>query len=148
MLLVPFHRIITEEEMIKGMDKPPYWVEEAPGLFCWAVVGLWRLREQGRFTESKVCTKALEAYRNEANPARAYLQGHWQEAPEKKVPCAELYQAYRQWCHDNGYSPLSNGYFAKEVYRTFPSCQSKYATLATGSRAWVFIGIQRAEDQF
>jgi phage/plasmid-associated DNA primase len=47
---------------------------ELPGIFNWAIEGLRRLRCRGRFTDPALCREALETYRTESNPARAFLQ--------------------------------------------------------------------------
>jgi P4 family phage/plasmid primase-like protien len=57
MILMPFHVKIEDDDpsRVTGMDKPWWWVEsgELPGIFKWALDGLRRLIEQGRFTKSE-----------------------------------------------------------------------------------------------
>src|SRR6476620_377733 len=103
------------------MDKPGWWVEsgEMPGIFNWAVEGLKRLKSQGRFTEAGICQDALDEYRTESNPARAFLTESCSAAPGEQTPVDTLYQTYSGWCQRNGYHALAIVAFGKEVVRVF-----------------------------
>jgi P4 family phage/plasmid primase-like protien len=129
MILMPFRVTIAADDpgRVFGMDKPEWWVEsgELPGLFNWALEGLRRLREQGRFTTSEVCDQALKEYRTENNPARLFLTETCEEKPDGQIRCEVLYQAYRRWCEENGYSPLADRAFGKEVVRVFPRVERR-----------------------
>ncbi len=127
MLLVPFLREVPEVERIYGMDKAEYWEQngELPGIFNWAIAGLYRLREQGRFSQSVICADAMEDYRSESNPARDFLQANYECSPMGTIPSKTIYKHYVSWCQDNGHRPMSNRSFGKEIFRTFPIVDRK-----------------------
>jgi P4 family phage/plasmid primase-like protien len=127
MIVIPFNREVPPEERILGMDKPEWWEKsgELPGIFCWAVLGLCRLRQQGRFTDSKLCQDTLDQYRNEVNPARNFLSNNCRENDSAATSCNDLYDRYAKWCHGNGYHPLGEALFGKEVKRVFKTADKK-----------------------
>jgi putative DNA primase/helicase len=145
MILMPFRVTIAENDpgRIFGMDKPTWWEAsgELPGVFNWALAGLDRLRRQDRFTKSKICEEALAEYRTENNPARLFLSETCGESPGDQTPCGELYQAYRKWCVSNGYSPLADRSFGKEVRRVFPKVERREIG-GRGSRIYHYCGLR------
>ena len=147
MILMPWRVVIAADDpgRIFGMDKPDWWVAsgELPGIFNWALAGLDRLRRNNRFTRSEICEQALAEYRTENNPARMFLLESCREAPEGQAPCGELYQAYRRWCEGNGYSPLADRSFGKEVKRVFTKAERREVG-GRGSRAYCYCGIDAA----
>jgi P4 family phage/plasmid primase-like protien len=146
MILMPFRVVIDEKERVFGMDKVEWWIAsgELPGIFNWALQGLARLRQQGRFTTSEVCGKALDKYRTENNPARLFLVENCVEGAEVRVQCETLYYAYRRWCELKGYVPLSDGPFGKEVLRVFPRVEWRRITIL-GKRIPHYCGIHNNE---
>jgi putative DNA primase/helicase len=144
MILMPFRVVIAADDptRVYGMDKREWWEAsgELPGILNWALVGLDRLRQQNRFTESKVCNEALVEYRTENNPARMFLLEKCRVSPEGQTACGQLYQAYRNWCQGNGYSPLADRSFGKEVKRVFPKADRREAG-PRGCREYVYAGI-------
>jgi P4 family phage/plasmid primase-like protien len=146
MLLTPFRVTITEEERVVGMDKPSWWGAsgELPGAFNWAVAGLRRLRKQGRFTAPKVSVEALNEYRQESNPARVFLVENYEAAdanqPGAEVKCAELYRDYKTWAEGNGYRPLGERAFGKEVRRAFPQVERRRLG-SRGGQEWHYVGV-------
>lgn len=152
MLLVPFDVTIDEADRIPGLDKVAWWNAsgELPGVFNWAMEGLRRLRAQGRFTESQACTKATEAYKLDCNPTRQFLldnycSGVFDVEGKDEIITASAYREYRDWCEANGYKPLGNGLFGKEIARVFPTarpCRPRYA----GKRVRGYSGIRPKPD--
>lgn len=149
MLFVPFQVTITDAERIFGMDKVEWWQHsgELPGIFNWAIAGLHRLRETGKFTEPKLCKEAVDDYRLETNPARAFLSEHYCEVETCRVPAKELYSEYQKWCRESGHHPLADRAFGKEVKRCFPKAdRRKYQE--ENARNWNYFGIGICESKF
>lgn len=129
MMVVPWNKIIADDDpkRINGGDKPEYWEAsgELPGIFWWAVEGLARLRAKGRFTVPAVSASCLDDYRTESNPARAFLLEFYCEASECYVVNKEMYGHYKEWCKENGYHPLSDRIFGREVKRMFRASEKR-----------------------
>lgn len=148
MILMPWRVTIMGEERVVGMDKVEWWQQsgELPGIFLWAVLGLERLRRQRQFTTSKVCEAALVDYRLEVNPAKAFLIEFYEETQISTtyVKTSTVYDHYKQWALDNGYRPISERTFGKEVHRQFPNSDRR-RTREGNSRFYAYYRVQYSE---
>jgi len=147
-LIVPFEKVITKEERIRGMDRSKFWEAkgELPGMFNWAVCGLHRIRRNDDFTIPQICVDELEEYRNDNNPAREFLQQHYKSNSMSNVSSQDVYEHYREWCRKNGNREMSNRSFGKEVFRVFP--QTKRRKLgARSERFYAYEGIIKTDDE-
>jgi P4 family phage/plasmid primase-like protien len=143
MVLLPLRVTIPKPDRVKNMDKPWWWVEsgELPGIFNWAVEGLRHLQQHGDFVEPSLCRDALEEYRTENNPARAFLEETCQADPEGVVRSEDLYRTYRDWCTANGYYPLGSRAFGKEVVRVFRDVK-RVQRGTRDNRFWAYCGLR------
>lgn len=143
MLLIPFRVTISDAERVPGMDRAGFWVAsgELAGMFNWAREGLRRLESQGRFTTPSVSKEALDDYRTECNPARSFLQEHYEAStdPTKSAAVQTVYELYRAWCGKDGYQPLCERVFGREVKRVF-NVERKRAS--SGRRQYTYGGIK------
>jgi P4 family phage/plasmid primase-like protien len=122
MLILPFYQVVPEEKRDRRYLDPEWWIGsgELPGVFLWALEGLRRLRERGRFKEPVECRKLREDYKRDANPARVFLLDHCVEEITATTPSPALYKAYSAHVREQGHHPLSEPMFAREVRRLFP----------------------------
>jgi len=145
MIVVPLNLQVPASKRIQNMDKPWWWEQsgELPGILMWAIDGLRRLKENGSFTVSEKCEKAVEDYRLEGNPVREFLAENVVIDADEKVSCALLYDHYRKWCEADGYRPLSNRGFGKEVTRSAPlkDVVTRKQFQSGGSRTWSYFGM-------
>jgi len=148
MILMPFQIQIPEEERIIGMDKAWWWEQsgELPAIFNWALLGLARLRSQPSFTKSRLVERAKEEYREEMNPARMFLKEYLEPSQSGLIPTKVLYQFYCDWISENGYRPLSEKQFGREVRRCFPSCV-RNRTGVRGNQNYCYEFIQFSQDE-
>ncbi len=148
MVLVPFRTKIQPHERIIGMDKREWWEAsgELPAIFNWALLGLARLREQKRFTVSRVAEEAKENFREEFNPARAFLKESCEVSSTGMVVASMLYRIYCDWIKENGHRPLSEKQFGREVSRCFPSVK-RVRRGGRGDQSWCYEMMQFAKDE-
>ena len=156
LLLLPFRVQIPEEKrdkklLMAGQPDWPFRVE-LPAIFRWAIQGLHRLRQRGHFTEPAVCKAALEEYRRESNPARMFLDECCTAAAEGKTAKGQLYERYRTYCQDNGYSPLANNKFGVEVKQWYEDQGIEYREERPRAekgkpRPTYYMGIQLADEK-
>jgi putative DNA primase/helicase len=139
MLLVPWLIQIPESERVLGMDKVDWWeaTGQLPGIFNWAIMGLARLRKEQRFTYSAICAEQLDDYRKEVNPTKIFLTENYEFVAETTarrtkanehhwhLRTAGVYDNYKEWCIENGYKPMSDRTFGKEIARQFPGVERK-----------------------
>ena len=125
MILVPFRIRIEDNEIVRGMDDPDWWIEsgELPGILKWAILGLARLLDQNKFTSSQVCDLAKHEYTLETNPARQFFATCVREHNDAIAASEDILAVYQQWCEKSGYRPLSRVPFFKELIRAFPNAK-------------------------
>jgi P4 family phage/plasmid primase-like protien len=123
-LLVPFDKVIAEDKQIDTLADE--LKKELPGILNWAVEGLRNLNAASRFTVPENSKAMLEQYRQDTNPARAFLLENCQPADNGEyVGCEALYGEYKIWCDQHSYRPLGERMFGKEVRRAFPDVKSR-----------------------
>ena len=138
---VPFNVTIPEDKQDKRLTEK--LAAELPGIFNWALKGLKRLNEQGRFTESTLVKAATEEYKLECNPVRLFLAEvglQADPAEEKFVEVHNLYGGYAQWSKENGFQPLNASNFGKELRKSFPKVKRTQRTIY-GHRMSVYLGV-------
>ena len=121
------------------------------GLFLWCFYGLQRLIEQNyQFTLSDQAKANMEAAVSDGNNVVEFLQskGYLTFFSEAEASTTELYQAYKLWCEDNAYTPLSQRSFSLHLTENQEACQiraSNNVYLKGGRRVRGYIGIEPTE---
>lgn len=75
---------------------------EMTGIFNWALDGLDRLNEVGRFSEPASSRDAVLALQDLASPVSAFVRDTCIVDPAQEVPVTELFAAWKEWCDTNG----------------------------------------------
>ena len=114
-MIVPFHRQFATNERI--LDLKERLNAELPGIFNWAMQGLKRLRDRGRFVLPSQVATATKEYRQDANPVALFIKDECYEGPDLKEQSSILYDAYKSWCFTNNYKPHSSRNFKHEMER-------------------------------
>jgi putative DNA primase/helicase len=95
--------------------------KEGPGILNWALDGLARLRQHGSFVIPDEVGKASSDYKAANDIPAAFLAECCDVDTTGrsgfKVSSGELYQAYKQWCLDNGHKPKSSTALAEDWKR-------------------------------
>jgi phage/plasmid-associated DNA primase len=148
MLLMPFRVVVPEADRVHGMDKPEWWHQqgELPGILNWAIDGLRRLRQNGRFTTSNLCNRELAAYRVDCNPAALFLAETCAAMPSADVVTADVYARYSTWCDQNGYRRLAANSFGREIQRAFPQAEQGKVWNREGRRTEGYKGIALRDE--
>lgn len=121
------------------------------GLFLWCFYGLQRLIEQNyQFTLSDQAKTNMEAAVSDGNNVVEFLQskGYLTFFSEAEASTTELYQAYKLWCEDNAYTPLSQRSFSLHLTENQEACQIRASNniyLKGGRRVRGYIGIEPTE---
>lgn len=77
-------------------------LKELPGILHWALAGLDRLRERGRFQQPESSKDVLEELEDLSSPVGAFVRDQCEIGAGYRVPVQELYQSYVAWCADTG----------------------------------------------
>ncbi len=152
MLLVPFNYKVPKESRVLGMDSRAWWEAsgEVPGILNWAIAGLFRLRLNREFSASSICEAAIGGYREESNPALAFMLDYMErtEGPDaewKLLLSHEIYKAYDQWTRKLGGYPLNSTHFFRELNKNFPHIEKKRSN--GPGRPWGYTGIKFADSE-
>lgn len=82
------------------------------------IQGLKRVLGNNSFTTSKRVVKQIEEYEENNNPILLFFKEKKLEDFENQMT-KEIFQEYNGFCHANGFTPLSNVEFAKQVKKRF-----------------------------
>jgi putative DNA primase/helicase len=113
--------------------------QELPGIFNWSLEGCRRLKQRGRFTEPDVCRTAFEDHRRECDSSGTFLEDHVAASEGGVIPCADLYDRYRDWARGNGFESVNSSQLGKAMTKRFPRCRRHRQS--TGDRLWVYEGV-------
>jgi len=83
----------------------------------WAVEGLRRLLEQGKFSYEDNIDKIEDRYMRASNPAYAFFQDCVEEDQDSFVTKDDLYRAFIEYCKQNKLPTLSKRTFSDQVKR-------------------------------
>lgn len=94
---------------------------ELPGILCWAIQGLARLRANGRFTEPESGLGVKEELQDLLSPVGKFLREVCDVKPTASVDKGELYQSWRSWCLSEGRDqPGTKSVFYRNLYACRP----------------------------
>ena len=88
--------------------------QEGPGILAWMVEGAVRVTNQG-FTEPLEVKLSTQEYRHEEDHIAKFLDEKTILADTASVAKVSLYNAYREWCIENGEKPIPQNALNREV---------------------------------
>jgi putative DNA primase/helicase len=115
---------------------------ELPGIFNWALEGLKRLTERGRFVQPESGMETIRTQRENASPVKTFVEeravrgeGHW-------VVKASLFEAWKAWCTANNVQAVgTTAQFATDLYAAFPGIEDGKQKRIAGTAMRCFSGI-------
>jgi putative DNA primase/helicase len=110
--LIPFTVTIPPEEQIP--DLAEQLKEELSGILNWALEGLRDWLANGLQPPPEV-TEATEAYRAEMDIVGLFVQDACVADPKAVTPSKTLYEAFREWCAENGHELLTPKQFGRRL---------------------------------
>jgi len=139
LLILPFNRQFSIEERDPKL-KHKIVASELDGIFLWSLNGLTRLRKRGYFEESASMQTVKDAYRKENNNVIIFVEEQCVLDTQADVGSDALYVAYRDWCLESEYRPLSKIMFGRELLRQYPAINKGRCGV---SRRWDGIRVRR-----
>lgn len=95
-------------------------VAELPSILNWALTGLDRLNERGRFKEPDSSVAARQTLSAGASPIKEFLAECCHRATDAKVPVDEINESWTKWCEDAGHMAGSKANFGKLLFSAAP----------------------------
>lgn len=113
--IIEFKQSFIGREDFKLEDK---LTVEIPGIAVWALTGLKRLRETGRFTVPASSIEAMGEWRTSTSPMASFLEECCE--PGGEVQKTELYDAWCGWTRERKLTQLSMSRFMERVKANAP----------------------------
>jgi putative DNA primase/helicase len=114
-MIFPMNRVIPKDE--RDINLHDKLMAELPGIFNWAMMGLRRLNENGKFSTSSQMDEARREFRADNDTEAAFVEDECITDGDAKVKARALYAAYKDWCYLNGYRAKSERAVAKDWVR-------------------------------
>lgn len=93
---------------------------ELPGILNWALQGLDRLTNNGRFTVPSASEEATNLMMDLASPVSAFVREKCRRAPDAVVERDVLYAVWKQWAEDNGHLAGAKSTFGRDLHSVVP----------------------------
>lgn len=112
---------------------------ELSGVLNWALGGLHRLLERGRFNQMPdAVLQQLETGKRETNSVFAwFVNSDIETDGEAETPKDDVYSSYRDWCRDNGAAAVSSERFWKRLATVTGSSFPEKKATVNGKRVRV-----------
>jgi len=114
-IIIPMNRRFLESERDPNLTAK--LLQEMPGIFNLALVGLKRLRRAGQFTRCEQSERAREEYRTENDIEAAFVADWCTRQDDAQISGQQLYDAYSAWCRRNGVYAKSSVKVARDWTR-------------------------------
>lgn len=120
LIIIPFDAVFSSDDP----DYDPYikykLIQEEPMQYLvnLAIAGLQRVLRNRAFTSSEKIQQSLKEYEETNNPVLSFFN----EVDERNIlnePTKSVYMKYHEFCLSNGYTPISNIEFSKQVNKHF-----------------------------
>jgi putative DNA primase/helicase len=112
---------------------------ELPGIFLWAMDGLWRLRQNtGHFTMPESAIADRHTAERLASPVRAFVEDHCKVDVRAWITEDGLHHAYKEWCEANGRHAHAKTEFVESLMQARPGAIEKWrpTDITTIDPAW------------
>lgn len=131
------------------LDLDRQLMAELPGIFNWALDGLERLRERGRFTQPESSREMVQELEDLGSPVSAFLRDRCEVGAGRQVGVDDLYHAWRVWCSGQGREhPGTVQTFSKDLRAHLPTLRTGHVGSARkGERKRVFRGISLGQER-
>lgn len=102
---------------------------ELPSILVWALDGLDRLRDRGRFVEPAASQEAIQDLADLSSPVSAFVREQCQIGPDQRVLVDTLYALWRGWCEADGrHSPSTRQMFSRDLQAACPTIRTRKGT--------------------
>jgi putative DNA primase/helicase len=135
--------VLAMSRSFYGQENPALTQElapELPAIFNWALDGLERLRERGRFEQPKSSQEAIRELEDLGSPIGAFVRDECEIGPEFEIISEDLYFAWKVWCEEHGRRVSNSQTFGRDLRAAFPSIRVTQRRI-DGRRPRVYVGI-------
>lgn len=116
-MVIEFPNVVESEDNTGPLYDESILVDDIPGIFNYAMDGLRRLMERGRFAAPQAVKDVTTRMHDEADPFLTWLDEDdavWL-GDDQSSPKDDVYKAYAAWCRRNGYQPMNSASLAQRL---------------------------------
>lgn len=138
-VIIPFDRHFEEWEQEQNLKAEFSRPEAASAILNWLIEGYTILKEEG-FAQPKAVKDATMSYQHDSDKMELFVEEFLEQEKDAECRTSAVYQAYRNWCNDNGYFAENSRNFNQAlrtigtVVRKRPRNGGEKTTLLTGYR--------------
>lgn len=115
--------------------------KELPGIFNWALDGLKRLNERGRFIQPSSSARIIESQMEAASPVRAFVAERCALGAQEWITKEALFSLWRSWCFEQNQTNVGTlAKFATELYAAVAGINQTQRRI-NGRQTRMFTGI-------
>ena len=111
------------------------------GLSNWAIEGLKRLRENGRFTQPESASATQSSFRELTSPITTFVEECCELKMDSEVKKNTLFKIWTGWCREHNYPIGNNVQFGMHLASAF-RVRTKRIKEDDGSRPRIYCGIE------
>jgi len=119
--------------------------EEMSGLFNWAVEGLKRVLENGKFSTSAHTEEIKEKWMSQTNPIEIFIEKYCEFESQAEVPKDDFQNAVNKFAQKNGAETKKKAQITKKLAKTVPSFDTTRPRI-DGNRENCYKGIVVTEN--
>lgn len=138
LIIIPCDRVFEANEQNRNLRDE--LLLELPGILLWAIEGLKRLNQRGKFEEKDFMKDAIRELEHENNPVEIFFTENVIVDVSQsgiEIEKGDFYKNYENWCRTNGNAPMSAARFSQAVFRKYSKYVSKNSSNnVTGKRIW------------
>jgi putative DNA primase/helicase len=131
----------TTIDLIKTLTTP----EELSGLFNWAIIGLQRLKKQGRVSFNLTTEEAMRQYDRKANPVMSFAQDCMVYRDDAQVLKSAVRRCFTEYCKKYDLHAVSEEWFSKKLIDAIPGCEPDRIRI-DGGKKQIFWNIEFKND--
>lgn len=115
---------------------------ELPGILNWALDGLARLRERGRFDEPEASLQAKTRMLYQSDPVRGFIEERCTVEPSAEIEKRIFYLLYQEFCQANGTHAVPLPTLTERLSEIYPTITATKRRRRDGSRPPIFAGVR------
>lgn len=118
---------------------------ERPGILLWAIEGLKRLRQRGRFIQPASSKASFDQLDELSSPIKAFVNQCCNLDATKYIAKYAIFNGWKTWCNDRGYKHGNEATFGKNLLAAFPEITGSSRSSQI-HRPWQYKGIELRPD--
>ena len=137
LMILPFERTFTGDRADKHLREKLTTPKELSGIFNCALAGLRRLDNNQSFTTPLQVDTALLEYHRANDSVAEFVEERCTTDANGRVSKQDFRTAYKTWCEDQGYKPMSDKRIIGSLKVAIPGVDE--SRLSNGQRCWTGI---------